>query len=85
VCGELLRASADKARGGEATAAELNLEDFDSMIRDTYFGFNSNSLDLLRDVRRENVMDEELDELLKASEPTLTMLARIQQWTQPLW
>jgi hypothetical protein len=33
----------------------------------------------LRDIRREDVMDEEIDELLKASETILTILARIQR------
>jgi hypothetical protein len=33
----------------------------------------------LRDIRREDVTDEEIDELLQASEPVLTILARIQR------
>jgi hypothetical protein len=33
----------------------------------------------LRDIRREDVQNEEIDELLKASEPVLTILSRIQR------
>jgi hypothetical protein len=33
----------------------------------------------LRDIRREDVTDEEIDELLRVSEPVLTVLARIQR------
>jgi hypothetical protein len=33
----------------------------------------------LREIRREDVLDEEIDELLKASEPILTVLAGIQR------
>jgi hypothetical protein len=33
----------------------------------------------LRDIRPEDVNDEEIDELLRVSEPVLTVLARIQR------
>jgi hypothetical protein len=76
---ELLHASADEA-GGEATEAELNLEDFDPYDPTHLFWEQIKQLGFaLRDIRREDVMDEEIDELLKASEPVLTILARIQR------
>jgi hypothetical protein len=77
---ELFRASADEARGGEAIEAELNLEDFDPYDPTHLFWDQIKQLGFaLRDIRREYVMDEEIDELLKASEPVLTILARIQR------
>lgn len=76
---ELFRASADEARG-EAIEAELNLEDFDPYDSTHLFWDQIKQLGFaLRDIRREDVADEEIDELLKASEPVLTVLARIQR------
>jgi hypothetical protein len=33
----------------------------------------------LRDIRPEDIIDEEIDELLRVTEPVLTVLARIQR------
>lgn len=75
---ELLLASSAEARGDEATEPELNLEDFDPYDPTHLFWDQIKQLGFaLRDIRREDVMDEEIDELLKASEPVLTILARI--------
>lgn len=75
---ELLRASADEVR--EAAEEELNLEDFDPYDATHLFWDQIKQLGFaLRDIRRDDVMEEEIDELLKASEPILTILARIQR------
>jgi hypothetical protein len=78
---ELLRVSQrDEAEEGEASEAELNLEDFDPYDPTHLFWDQIKQLGFApRDIRREDVEDEEIDELLKASEPVLTILARIQR------
>jgi hypothetical protein len=77
---ELLRDSSVEAGGGEVTDAELNLEDFDPYDPTHLFWDQIKQLGFaLRDIRPEDVNDEEIDELLKASEPVLTILARIQR------
>jgi hypothetical protein len=77
---ELLRASADKAGGDEVNETELNLEDFDPYDPTHLFWDQIKQLGFaLRDIRREDVSDEEIDELLRVSEPVLTVLARIQR------
>jgi hypothetical protein len=77
---ELLRASANKAEEDEGTNAELNLEDFDPYDPTHLFWDQIKQLGFaLRDIRREDVNEEEVDELLKASELVLTILARIQR------
>jgi phosphoenolpyruvate carboxylase len=75
---ELLRSA---AAGDSETDQNLeDLEDFDPydsthLFWDQlkYLGFS------LREIRREDVTDEEIDELLKASEPVLNVLAKIQR------
>lgn len=77
---ELLPASSAEAREDEVSEAELNLEDFDPYDPTHLFWDQIKQLGFaLRDIRREDLMDEEIDELLKASEPVLTILARIQR------
>jgi hypothetical protein len=77
---ELLRASIIEAPAGEAIEAELNLEDFDPYDPTHLFWDQIKQLGFaLRDIRREDVEDKEIDELLKASEPVLTVLARIER------
>ena len=77
---ELLKASINEVQGGEITEAELNLEDFDPYDPTHLFWDQIKQLGFaLRDIRREDVMDEEIDELLKASESVLTILTRIQR------
>ena len=77
---EMLRtSSSDQVVEGDFKQ-EVDLEDFDpydpthlfwDQIKLLGFGF--------RDTRREDVTDEEIEELLKASEPILTILGRIQR------
>ena len=77
---ELLRASSAEAETAETAAHEQDLEDFDPYDPTHLFWDQITQLGFaLRDIRREDVMDEEIDELLKASEPVLTILARIQK------
>ena len=77
---ELLHASTDEAGAAEGNDAGLDLEDFDPYDPTHLFWDQIKQLGFaLRDIRREDVMDEEIDELLKASEPVLTVLARIQR------
>jgi hypothetical protein len=77
---ELLRASSDEAGVDEGNGLELSLEDFDPYDPTHLFWDQIRQLGFaLRDIRREDVRDEEIDELLRISEPVLTMLARIQR------
>jgi hypothetical protein len=79
---ELLRAST--AEAGEIST-ELpegleDLEDFDPYDPTHLFWEQIKQLGFaFRDIRREDVSDEEIEELLKASEPILAILSRIQR------
>jgi hypothetical protein len=80
---ELLRtpvAETVESTGGELGAELEDLENFDpydsthlfwEQLKQLGFGF--------REIRREDVTDEEIEELLKASEPILAILSRIQR------
>ncbi|MGB7922534.1 MAG: hypothetical protein WCF57_04760 [Pyrinomonadaceae bacterium] len=77
---EMLRASSAEEAGAQEKAQELDLEDFDPYDPTHLFWDQIKQLGFaLRDIRREDVMEEEVDELLRASEPVLTILARIQR------
>ena len=77
---ELPRASSVEVRGSEAAEVELNLEDFDPYDPTHLLWDQIKQLGFaLRDIRREDISDEEIDELLRVSEPVLTVLARIQR------
>jgi len=80
---ELLRSSASEAGDGSDgdVAAELeDLEDFDPYDSTHLFWEQLKQLGFaFREIRREDVTDEEVEELLKASEPILTILSRIQR------
>jgi hypothetical protein len=77
---ELLRASANEAGAAEVFDFGQDLEDFDPYDPTHLFWNQIKQLGFaLRDIRPEDVMDEEIDELLRASEPVLTVLARIQR------
>jgi hypothetical protein len=77
---ELLRASTDEAGGGKVTETELNLEDFDPYDPTHLFWDQIKQLGFaLREISPIDVIEGEIDELLKASEPILTILARIQR------
>ena len=80
---ELLRASV--AESVESTSGELaseseDLEDFDPYDSTHLFWEQLKQLGFaFREIRREDVMAEETEELLKASEPILAILSRIQR------
>ena len=80
---ELLRAPVTEAgeAAGSQSAPELeDLEDFDPYDPTHLFWEQLKQLGFaFRDIRREDVADEEVEELLKASEPILTILNRIQR------
>jgi hypothetical protein len=67
---------------GESEAVQIteDLEDFDPYDPTHLFWDQIKQLGFaLRDIRPEDVLDEEIDELLKASEPVLKILSRIQR------
>jgi hypothetical protein len=76
---ELLRAPA--AESGEiGTELADELEDFDPYDSTHLFWEQLKQLGFaFREIRREDVTDEEVEELLKASEPILMILTRIQR------
>jgi hypothetical protein len=63
------------------SAADLeDLEDFDPYDSTHLFWEQLKQLGFaFREIRREDVSDEEIEELLKASEPILAILSRIQR------
>lgn len=77
---ELLRAPSDEAAASAESVADFDLEDFDPYDPTHLFWDQIKHLGFaLRDIRQEDVENEEIDELLKATEPILTILARIQR------
>jgi tRNA U55 pseudouridine synthase TruB len=80
---ELLRTSITETGKGsdEELAAELeDLEDFDPYDSTHLFWEQLKQLGFaFREIRREDVTDEEIEELLKTSEPILAILSRIQR------
>ena len=82
MCDELLRTSVVglmKADNELATELE-DLKDFDSYDSTHLFWEELKQLGFaFREIKREDVTDEEVEELLKASEPILAILSRIQR------
>lgn len=79
---ELLSASAAESAetDGELAGDLEDLEDFDPYDSTHLFWEQLKQLGFaFREIRREDVTDEEIEELLKASEPILTILSRIQR------
>ncbi|HVF45207.1 MAG TPA: hypothetical protein VM936_19430 [Pyrinomonadaceae bacterium] len=80
---ELLRAPATEAgdsADGELAAELGDLEDFDPYDSTHLFWEQLKQLGFaFREIRREDVTDEEIEELLKASEPILAILSRIRR------
>lgn len=63
-----------------ATGVETDLDDFDPYDPTHLFWDQLKQLGFaLRGISREDVTDDEIDELLRASEPVLTILSRIQR------
>jgi hypothetical protein len=80
---ELLHAPVAQTRegtDGELAAALEELEDFDPYDSTHLFWEQLKQLGFaFREIRREDVTDEEIEELLKSSEPILSILSRIQR------
>lgn len=77
---EILRASSNEAQAPSEAAADLDMEDFDPYDPTHLFWDQIKQLGFaLRSVQHDDVNEEEIDELLRASEPILTILARIQR------
>jgi hypothetical protein len=79
---ELLRATTAQLRetGSDLAAEPEDLEDFDPYDSTHLFWEQLKQLGFaFREIRREDVTDEEIEELLKASEPILAILNRIQR------
>jgi hypothetical protein len=79
---ELLRASSAEAGepGSEIDTELEDLEDFDPYDSKHLFWEQLKQLGFaFREIRREDVTDDEIEELLKASEPILLILSRIQR------
>ncbi|MDT5272879.1 MAG: hypothetical protein QOH49_5065, partial [Acidobacteriota bacterium] len=65
---------------GDLAADLENLEDFDPYDSTHLFWEQLKQLGFaFREIRRQDVTDEEIEELLKASEPILAILSRIQR------
>jgi hypothetical protein len=79
---ELLRTSLTEAgqTGDELDTELADLEDFDPYDSTHLFWEQLKQLGFaFREIRREDVSDDEIEELLKASEPILAILSRIQR------
>ena len=79
---ELLRTSPTEAGdiGNESDTELEDLEDFDPYDSTHLFWEQLKQLGFaFREIRREDVTDEEIEELLKASEPILAILSKIQR------
>jgi hypothetical protein len=77
---ELLHDSANEAGAYEIAYSEQDLEHFDPYDPTHLFWDEIKQLGFaLRDINREDVIDQEIDDLLKASEPILTILSRTQR------
>ena len=80
---ELLRAAVaetGESAGSDIAAGAEDLEDFDPYDSTHLFWEQLKQLGFaFREIRREDVTDEEIQELLKASEPILAILSRIQR------
>jgi hypothetical protein len=79
---ELLRTSSTEAgpTGDELDTELADLEDFDPYDSTHLFWEQLKQLGFaFREIRREDVSDDEIEELLRASEPILAILSRIQR------
>lgn len=77
---ELLYPPADESRNSTDNSLDMDLEDFDPYDPTHLFWDQIKQLGFaLREIRREDLTDEEIDELLRVTEPVLTVLARIQR------
>lgn len=76
----MLRAPAPESTEKNDDEPDLNLEDFDPYDPTHLFWDQIKQLGFaFREIQREDVTDEEIEELLKASEPILAILSRIRR------
>lgn len=77
---EMLRSPAPEPAAVDVFEQDLDLEDFDPYDPSHLFWDQIKQLGFaFREIRREDVTDEEIEELLKASEPILAILNRIRR------
>jgi hypothetical protein len=77
---EILRAAAPEPAAKSENESDLDLEDFDPYDPTHLFWDQIKQLGFaFKEIRREDVTAEEIEELLKASEPILTILGRIRR------
>jgi hypothetical protein len=77
---EILRSKLPAQGADLQSHDQMDLEDFDPYDPTHLFWEQIKQLGFaFRDIRREDLMDEEIEELLKASEPIMTILNRIQR------
>jgi hypothetical protein len=77
---ELLRTSVAEAGESKSGGLAVELEDFDPYDSTHLFWEQLKQLGFaFREIRREDVTDDEIEELLKASEPILAILSRIRR------
>lgn len=77
---EMLRPPAPEPSAENDIEPDLDLEDFDPYDPTHLFWDQIKQLGFaFREIRREDVTDEEIEELLKASEPILAILSRIRR------
>ncbi len=81
---ELLKSlNVDAQQTGVAMPDSLDLEDFDPYDPTHLFWEQIKQLGFaFRDIRREDLLDEEIEELLQASEPIMAVLSKIQRRKQ---
>lgn len=73
-------APADESQPSKSVEIDADLEDFDPYDPTHLFWDQLKQLGFaFREIRREDVTDEEIEELLKASEPILAVISRIQR------
>lgn len=77
---EMLRGAAPKPAADKDVDPDADLEDFDPYDPTHLFWDQIKQLGFaFREIRREDVTDEEIEELLKASEPILAILSKIRR------
>ncbi len=77
---EMLRTPAPDPAAESSNEPDLDLEDFDPYDPTHLFWDQIKQLGFaFREIRREDVADEEIEELLKLSEPILTILSKIRR------
>lgn len=77
---EVLRSKSSVEGADEQSVEGMDLEDFDPYDPTHLFWEQLKQLGFaFREIKRQDVLDDEIEELLKASEPIMTILSRIQR------